>query len=111
MEEDIQIIGKNHLLLKRVEKMDINSLKQVMDNLANEYENMFILIANVNDNNVTFLARSNNPNLNAGIIVKEASIKSLGNGGGSNKFAQGSGKTVNEIKTIFDDIIKGIENE
>ena len=111
LEEDIQIIGKNHLLLKKTQNMDINSLKQVMDNLANQYENIFILIANVNGDNVTFLARNNNPLLNAGVIVKDAANKSLGNGGGSNKFAQGSGKTTKEIENIFDDIIKGLGNE
>ena len=111
LEEDIQIIGDKHLLLKKIENMDISSLKQVMDNLANQYTNIFILIANISNNNVTFLARNNNPLLNAGTIVKNASVKSLGNGGGSNKFAQGSGKTVKEIDNIFKDIIKEIENE
>ncbi len=111
LEEDIQIIGDKNVLLKKVENMDISSLKQVMDNLANQYSNIFILIANINNDNVTFLARNNNPLMNAGTIVKDASIKSLGNGGGSNKFAQGSGKTVKEISNIFNDIIKEIENE
>ena len=111
LEEDIQIIGSSHVLLKKVENMDISSLKQVMDNLANQYTNIFILIANITNDNVTFLARNNNPLMNAGTIVKNASVKSLGNGGGSNKFAQGSGKTIKEINNIFNDVIKEIENE
>ena len=91
--------------------MDTNSLKQVMDNLANQYENIFILIANVNkSDSVNFLARSNS-SLNAGLIVKNASIKSLGNGGGSPKFAQGGGKTTTEIENIFNEIIDGLSNE
>ena len=111
LEEDIQVIGSINLLLKKVEKMDTNSLKQVMDNLANQYENIFILIANVNkSDSVNFLARSNS-SLNAGLIVKNASIKSLGNGGGSPKFAQGGGKTTTEIENIFNEIIDGLSNE
>ena len=90
--------------------MDVNSLKQVMDNLANEYDNIFILIANVNGDNVNFLSRSNS-SINAGLIVKNASIKSLGNGGGSPKFAQGGGKTTSEIENIFNEIIMGLSNE
>ena len=90
--------------------MDTNSLKQVMDNLANEYENIFILIANITGDNVNFLARSNS-SLNAGLVVKNASIKSLGNGGGSPKFAQGGGKTTSEIENIFNEIIDGLMNE
>ena len=88
--------------------MNINSLKQVMDNLANEYQNIFILLVNVIDNNVNFLARSNNPNLNAGSIVKEAAMKVSGNGGGSPTFAQGAGKNSDEIDNIFENIVKGL---
>ena len=43
--------------------------------------------------------------LYAGLIVKDASISSNGNGGGSPKFAQGGGKNLDAI----DDIIKHIE--
>ena len=111
LEEDIQIVNGHNLLLKKVYNMDINSLKQVMDNLANENNDIFILIANINDNNVNFLSRSNNQKMHAGNIVKEASVKSLGNGGGSPKFAQGAGKTTEEIDFIFQKIIKDLENE
>lgn len=91
--------------------MDTNSLKQVMDNLANKYNDIFILIANVtSDNTVNFLARSNSK-INAGNIVREASVLSLGNGGGSPKFAQGGGKTTKEIESIFDKIIKDANND
>lgn len=110
LEEDIKVINNNHLLLKEVKNMDTNSLKQVMDNLANKYENIFILIANVNGNNVNFLARSNS-SLPAGEIVREASIKSQGNGGGSPKFAQGGGKTTKEIPNIFLSIEERLKNE
>ena len=73
--------------------------------------NIFILLANVNGSNVNFLARSNNPKLSAGEIVKEAATMSLGNGGGSPKFAQGAGKKIDEIENIFNKIIKDLENE
>ena len=110
LEEDIQIFGKTNVLLKKVNNMDVNSLKQVMDNLANKYENIFILIANINGESVNFLARSNS-SLNAGLIVKNASVKSGANGGGSPKFAQGGGKTTSEIDNIFNEIIDGLSHE
>lgn len=110
LEEDIQEVNGTNILLKKVNNMDVNSLKQVMDNLANEYDNIFILIANINGDNVNFLSRSNS-SINAGLIVKKASIKSLGNGGGSPKFAQGGGKTTSEIENIFNEIIMGLSNE
>ena len=111
LESDIKTINGINLLLKKVNKMDTNSLKQVMDNLANKYQNIFILIANVtSDNLVNFLARSNS-RINAGNVVKEASTISLGNGGGSPKFAQGGGKTTKEIDSIFDKITKDTLND
>ena len=91
--------------------MNINSLKQTMDNLANEYENIFILLANVNENNVNFLARSNNPKLSAGVILKDAANTLLGNGGGSPTFAQGAGRDTSKIDDVFDKIKKDISNE
>ncbi len=90
--------------------MDINSLKQVMDNLANKYTNIFILIANVDGENVNFIARSHS-SVNAGEIVKYASTISGGNGGGSNRFAQGGGKKKSEIEKIFDKIVRDLNNE
>ena len=109
LKDDIKEINGNYLLLKKVDNMNINSLKQVMDNLANEYANIFILLANVNDNSVTFLARSNNTKVNAGSIVKEAATMSLGNGGGSPTFAQGAGKKLDKIEEIFTKIEKDLQ--
>ena len=111
LKDDIKKYINGYLLLKKVENMNINSLKQVMDNIANEYKNIFILLVNVNGDNVNFLARSNNPSLNAGSIVKEVSIKSSGNGGGSPTFAQGAGKNTIEIENTFKGIIGMLENE
>ena len=109
LKDDIKNVNNTYLLLKKVENMNINSLKQVMDNLANEYENIFILLANVTDNGINFLARSN-CNINAGAIVKEASVISSGNGGGSPTFAQGAGKDIDKINDIFTKIEKDINN-
>ena len=111
LKDDIKKTRDDYLLLKKVDNMNINSLKQVMDNLANEYKNIFILLANVNGDNVNFLARSNNSNINAGVIVKKVSIKSGGNGGGSPTFAQGAGKKISEIDNIFENVIKELNNE
>ena len=111
LKDDIKKYGDTYLLLKQVTNMDINSLKQVMDNLANEYNNIFILLANITSKGVNFLARSNNPLMHAGDYVKAASTKCDGNGGGSPKFAQGAGKKVEEIPNVFDEIIRNIQDE
>ena len=106
LKDDIKEYKGRYLLLKKVDSMNINSLKQAMDNLANEFKNVFILLANLNGENVNFLSRSNDIKMHAGNILKEAATISLGNGGGSNTFAQGAGKTTKEIDNIFAKIIK-----
>ena len=111
LKDDIKEINGRYVLLKTVHNMNINSLKSAMDNLANEFQNIFILLANINGDIVNFLARSNDQKLNAGEIVKSASVKSLGNGGGSNHFAQGAGKKQDEIENIFNSIMKEYYHE
>ena len=97
-------------LIKKVNNKDINSLKTVADGLINNMDKGFIFFANVkDDNSVNFIARSN-CSINAGYIVKEASVSSNGNGGGSPTFAQGGGKTTENLDNIFNYIEKEIEN-
>ena len=46
-----------------------------------------------------------------GVLVKKASIKSLGNGGGSSTFAQGGGKTIEFLDEIFENIRNEIKEK
>lgn len=106
--KDIIMVKDTNLLLKKVEEMDINSLKQLLDNLANEYENIFIMVANINPNSVNLIARSN-CDLPAGLMIKDACKLIGGNGGGSEKFAQGGGKDLSKIDEIFQTIKEKLE--
>ena len=90
--------------------MDLSILKQIIDALIQKMESGFIFMANVNGDNVNYFARSTNnmkDKVNCGQIVKDVSMKSNGNGGGSPIFAQGGGKNVdvdaiiNEVKDII----------
>ena len=95
----------------KVENMDPNLLKSIADSLMNEIESGLIFFANIkNEDNVNYICRSN-CNINAGFIVKNASISSDGNGGGSNTFAQGGGKTTQKLDTIFEYVEKALSNE
>ena len=71
----------------------------------------FVFFANKKDDgSVNFLARSTS-RVHAGLIVKDASVSSNGNGGGSPTFAQGGGKDQNMLKEIFDHVEKVLRNE
>ncbi|MBQ8891691.1 MAG: alanine--tRNA ligase [Bacilli bacterium] len=108
-EKDIEKINNLNVLLLKVNDNDNNSLKNILDTLANKYENIFILVANINvsSNKVTFIARSNS-NINASDMIKLISNKTGGNGGGSPKFAMGSGIKTDEIDKIFLSIKKDL---
>ena len=89
---------------------DINILKSIADAIMNEMKNGFIFLMNVkDDNSINFIAKSNSF-VNAGEIVKDASLRSEGNGGGSNKFAQGGGKVSSHVEEIIKHIEKVIKS-
>ena len=106
-ESNIETVNGVSLLLMRTENQDVQILKELVDTLLNKMKEGFILLANCKGDSVNFIARSNMP-LSAGEIVKKAAQLSGGNGGGSNTFAQGAGKTTEHIEEIFDMIRKEI---
>lgn len=110
--EDISLFTKDikeskfKYLIKKVENYDINVLKSIVDNILNQMGNGFIFIANVKNNNVNFISKSN-VDIDSGALIKEASTKSKGNGGGSKTFGQGGGTDIN----LLDEILSNIENK
>ena len=81
---------------------DIPVLKNIVSNLSNQIDNSFILLANVNDDNsVNYIAKSTTEKVHAGNIVKDLSVRSLGNGGGSSSFAQGGGKDATIVSKLL----------
>lgn len=99
----VEEINGTKVVLMKLENKDMSILKNIIDALLNKIGTGFIFFANVKGDSVNFLARSN-IDLSAGEMVKMASTKSLGNGGGSNTFAQGGGKTSEFIDEIFTEI-------
>ena len=72
--------------------------------------NSFILLANVNDDNsVNYIAKSTTDKVHAGNIVKDLSVRSLGNGGGSNSFAQGGGKDATIVSKLLLNVKKELK--
>lgn len=107
--ERIENIHSIKALMMQVNNMDTSVLKSVCDSLIEQMGGGFIFFANVVGSNVQFIARSS-CSVNAGFVVKQASLESEGNGGGSNHFAQGGGKTIDKLDTIFEYVRKELEN-
>jgi len=98
-------------IIMEVRNKDVNLLKSIADSLVNKIGECFVFFANVKENgSINFLARSTN-RVNAGLIVKDASISSDGNGGGSPTFAQGGGKNTESLEKIFEHVEKVLRNE
>lgn len=109
--EHIKVMNNVETLIMKLDNKDTNLLKSIADELINEMNNAFIFFINIKeDNSVNFIAKSTSF-VNAGLIVKDASISSNGNGGGSPKFAQGGGKTSENVDEIIKHIEKVINNE
>ncbi|MGI6392233.1 MAG: alanine--tRNA ligase [Candidatus Izemoplasmatales bacterium] len=79
-------------LILSLEDTDLQTVKQLADNLANCDGVDIVFIASRNEDKLTFVAKSNDPKLHAGSIVKEAASLTGGSGGGKADFAQGGGK-------------------
>jgi len=107
---EVQEISGKKVIITKVEDYDMEILKGIIDNLMVKLGEGLIFIANVRGSNVNFVCRSN-ISTHAGLLVKNASVRSLGNGGGSPTFAQGGGKTTEFLDEIFETIKSEIQGK
>ena len=89
---------------------DVDMMKSVADAIINKYKDCFVLFANIHDNHVNIIAKSNTDKVNCGLVVKDLSIKCKGNGGGSITFAQGGGSDATLLSKHLENIKENIKN-
>ena len=107
--ENFEEINNVNVLIMKQNNKDINLLKSIADSLLNDIKNGVVFFINIkDDNSVNFICKSNSK-VKAGPLVKEASVTAGGNGGGSPTFAQGGGKTIDELDKIEKNIKKAIK--
>lgn len=99
----IELINDLEVIVKKVYDYDTSILKTIIDNVFNKISKGIVFVANIKGNNINFICKSN-CDLNAGEIIKNASIKSNGNGGGSKVFGQGGGTSIEYVDEILDEI-------
>ena len=98
-------------LIMETTSIEVPVLKSISDALVNFMGEGFVFFANIkNKNSINFIARSTTT-VNAGFIVKEVSIATGGNGGGSPTFAQGGGNDISKLKDVYEYVEKEIQNE
>ena len=106
-----EINGMN-VIIATTKNYDVSILKCLVDNVTNTLENCFVLLANVNKNNVNIVCKTNitNDKIDCGSIVKNICSKCCGNGGGNKLFAQGGGSDASNIKEYLNDLKKELKN-
>ena len=87
---------ENGKIILRTENIDKDSLKPLADLLLEKLVKGFVFIANVSNNKVTFIAKSNT-DIHAGNIAKAAAIITGGNGGGRPDMAQAGGRDISKV--------------
>ena len=105
---NIEVINGIKTNISILEDYDIDTMKAVADALCNKYEECLVVLANVKDNHINIIAKSNTEKANCGAIVKELSMKCKGNGGGSKTFAQGGGSDAKDIANYLEEIKKNL---
>ncbi len=96
-----QAVG-NKIIIKTIE-IDKNSLKPLADRLLEKLGKGFVFIANISNNKVTFIAKSN-IDIHAGNIAKAAALIAGGNGGGRPDMAQAGGKDISKVDEALEKV-------
>jgi len=107
---NMETINDINVLVAILENYDVDMIKGLTDAILNKYDNCFVLFANVNNNHVNIISKSNCDKVNCGALVKELSVNCKGNGGGSMTFAQGGGSDATDISKYLGEIKEKISN-
>ena len=107
---NIEIINDINVLVAILEDYEVDMIKGLADEIVNKYDNCFVILANVNNNHVNIIAKTNSPKVNCGLYVKDLSVKCKGNGGGSKTFAQGGGSDATDIAKYLGEIKEKISS-
>lgn len=92
---------QNNKLVARIDDLDLTALKLLVDNLMLKTDKGTIFLAGVKDGKVTFLAKSGNPAVHCGQLVKKAAELCGGNGGGRPDFAQAGAKDLSRLEAAL----------
>ncbi|MDP3130700.1 MAG: DHHA1 domain-containing protein, partial [Bacillota bacterium] len=98
---------RDGIFVGRVDGLDMNTLKQFVDNLASQ-ASALVFVASVKDDKVTFVAKAKSLRYNCGQLVKTAATICGGNGGGRADFAQAGGKDVTMTDQAVQTIRKAV---
>ena len=107
-EKNIKEKDNYKYLIMQVEKEDTNVLKDVCDTLLNKMGTGYIVMANVKENDISYIVRSNLDEVVAGDLIKKIVGELDGKGGGSKTFAQGASPKSKKLSKVLDSLVEEI---
>ncbi len=105
-EEKAEEIKGITTIIMTVNNYDLKILKEIVNTLSNKFKKSFLFIANINGQNVNYLAKLKGDikGINCGELVKKAALASNGKGGGSHTYAQGGGTSIANLNNIIEKV-------
>ncbi len=118
VEDEIKKIDGINILTKRIDGMDMNSLRQLGDKIKDKVQSIVIVLGTHNKSKVNFIAMATDDLVSKGIhsgnIIREVAKVTGGGGGGRPNMAQAGGKDASKINEalskVEDLVIKQINN-
>ena len=105
---NVKVINGINVIVEKVENQDVNAVKDVIDNLSNQFDNCLIFFAIVANGRIIFISKSKGNKLHSGELVKAAAITTGGNGGGRPDFAQAGGKDVSLVDVALETVLNKV---
>lgn len=103
------------ILTAIVKNMEINALRNMIDNFKEQLESVIVVIANIEQNKVTFMCGVTkdyvSKGIHAGNLVKEMAKICGGNGGGRADFAQAGAKDLEKVNNSIEYILEYLKNK
>lgn len=98
----------------KVENMDMDSLRNLGDEIRNKIGSGVVVLASINDDKLSFLSMVtkdlNSKGISAGNIVREVAKVTGGNGGGRPDMAQAGGKDLSKVDEALAIVIELVKN-
>ncbi|MDR7870046.1 MAG: alanine--tRNA ligase [Tissierellaceae bacterium] len=99
----------------KVENMDIDSLRNLGDEIRDKIKSGVVVLASINNDKITFLAMAtkdlNKEGISAGNIVREVAKVTGGNGGGRPDMAQAGGKDITKVDEALSIVPELVKNQ
>lgn len=105
LDSKINVNGVN-LIINKYENMNLDMLREVADKLRDRVENSVVVLANISDRKINFVATASKEAIekgaHAGNIIREVSKIAGGKGGGRPNMAQAGGNDISKVDEALD---------